>query len=91
MYPHAIRPAQSHDLSAGKPERGSSQPLQAAQIAEALLTLRTASAIAGLSIATLYRRAKDDPSFPRLIRMGARCTRIRAADLTAWLSVKAGG
>lgn len=75
---------------ADKPKRGGSQPLQVARIAEALLTMRTASAVAGLSEATLYRKAKTDPTFPRLVRMGARCTRIRAGDLTAWLAAQAG-
>jgi predicted DNA-binding transcriptional regulator AlpA len=48
--------------------------------------MQTASKVAGLSEDTLYRRAKSDPSFPKLIRIGARCTRIRAGDLTAWLN-----
>lgn len=66
------------------------QPLQAAQIADALLTLKTASAIAGISEATIYRKAAADPTFPKLIRLGTRCTRIRAGDLTAWIASKAG-
>lgn len=75
-----------------RPKRtaGGNQPLHAAQIADALLTLRTASAVAGLSEATLYRKAKTDPTFPPLVKMGARCTRIRAGALTAWLASKAG-
>ena len=80
----AIRPEPT------KSGRGSIQPLHVAQIADALLTLRTASAVAGLSPATLYRRAKADPTFPKLVRLGARCTRIRAGDLMAWLASKAG-
>jgi prophage regulatory protein len=65
------------------------QPLHAAQIADALLTLKTASAISGLSEPTLYRKAASDPTFPKLIKMGTRCTRIRAGDLTAWLAAQA--
>lgn len=65
------------------------QPLQAAQIPEALLTLKTASAIAGLSEATLYRKAATDPTFPKLICLGKRCTRIRAGDLSTWLRAQA--
>lgn len=77
----------------GKAKRGTvnPQPLHAAQIDDALLTLRTASAVAGLSEATLYRKAKADPTFPKLVRMGSRCTRIRAGDLTAWLAAQARG
>lgn len=66
------------------------QPLQAAQIADALLNLRTAAAVAGLSESSLYRKAASDPTFPKLVKMGKRCTRIRAGDLTAWLAAQAG-
>ena len=85
MESTASTPAQ-----ADKPKRGGNQPLHAAQIADALLTLRTASALAGLSEATLYRKAKTDPTFPPLVKLGQRCTRIRAGALTAWLASKAG-
>lgn len=64
------------------------QPLHAAQIADALLTMRTAAAVSGLSEATLYRKAARDPAFPKLVKLGARCTRIRAGDLTAWLTAQ---
>lgn len=62
------------------------QPLAAATIPEALLTLRTVTAVAGISEATIRRRAASDPSFPTLLRDGARCTRVRAGDLMAWLA-----
>lgn len=66
------------------------QPIHAAQIADALLRIRTACAIAGLSEATIYRKAATDPTFPKLVKLGKRCTRIRAGDLTAWLSAQGG-
>lgn len=66
------------------------QPADVASQPDALLTLRTAAALSGLSEPTLYRRSKDDPGFPRFVRLGARCTRIRAGDLMAWLASKAG-
>lgn len=74
-----------------KPKRGTvnPQPLHAAQIADALLTIRTAGAVSGLSSATIYRKAASDPTFPKLIRIGTRCTRIRAGDLTAWIDAQA--
>lgn len=65
------------------------QPLQAAQIDDALLTIKTAVAVSGLSAATLYRKAATDPTFPKLVKMGPRCTRVRAGDLTAWLAKQA--
>lgn len=66
------------------------QPLGAAIIPDALLKLSTAASLAGLSEPTLYRKAATDPSFPRLVKMGRRCTRIRAGDLVAWLAAQAG-
>jgi predicted DNA-binding transcriptional regulator AlpA len=66
------------------------QPLEVALVPMALLTMHTAGAISGLSQATLYRKAATDPTFPRLIRLGKRCTRVRAGELTAWLSAQGG-
>ncbi|GMV74533.1 MAG: hypothetical protein AMXMBFR78_14840 [Rubrivivax sp.] len=84
MQPQATHAAQDR-------KRGATpQPLHAAQIADALLTLRTASAVTGLSETTIRRKEKTDPTFPRLIRMGRRCTRIKAGGLTAWMAAKAG-
>jgi predicted DNA-binding transcriptional regulator AlpA len=73
------------------PRKAIAQPLEAAATPDALLKLRTAAAISGLSEATLYRKSASDPTFPRLVKMGKRCTRIRAGDLTAWLSAQAAG
>ncbi len=70
--------------------RREAQPLHVVQLDDALLKLSTASAVAGLSVPTLYRLAKSDPTFPKFIKMGQRCTRIRAGDLTAWLAARAG-
>lgn len=64
------------------------QPLEAAQIPGALLTLRTASSVSGMSVDTLYRRAASDPTFPRLIRNGKRCTRVVAGPFMAWLAAQ---
>lgn len=65
------------------------QPLHAAQIADALLKIKTASAVSGLSPATIYRKAASDPTFPKLVKMGKRCTRIRAGDLSTWMNAQA--
>lgn len=66
------------------------QPLQAAQISNALLKLDTAAALSGVSVPTLYRKAASDPTFPKLIKMGKRCTRIRAGELMIWLDSQGG-
>lgn len=81
------------DAVANRPKRArpkpQPQPIHAAQIADALLKISTACAISGLSEATLYRKAAADPTFPKLVKLGTRCTRIRAGDLTAWLAAQA--
>jgi prophage regulatory protein len=65
----------------------SSQPLHAAQIADALLRLPTVLAIVALSKTTVYSMvARGD--FPQPIRRGNRCTRWRSADVVAWLQAQ---
>jgi predicted DNA-binding transcriptional regulator AlpA len=86
MEPESI--PMTHGLKA-RP-RVTTQPLQAAHIPDALLTLNTAGAIGGMSTSTIYRKAGSDPTFPKLVRMGTRCTRIRAGDFMAWLAAQAG-
>jgi len=55
------------------------------------ISVASAARRLGLSRATLYRLAKDDPTFPTMRRLGKRATRIKLADLTAWLDGKSGG
>jgi len=66
------------------------QPIEVTQNPDALLKISTASVIAGRGVSTIYLLARKDPTFPKLIKSGARCTRIRAGDLTAWLKQQAG-
>lgn len=81
----------STETQAHEPRRTlNPQPLHVVQLNDALLKLKTAAAVSGLSVATIYRKAKADPTFPKLVKLGARCTRIRAGDLTAWLAAQAG-
>ena len=63
------------------------QPLHAAQVAEALLRLRTVEAITGLSRSTIYAKLKAR-QFVEPVRLGARCTRWRAGDVQAWLAAQ---
>ena len=65
----------------------SSQPLHAAQLADALLRLPTVQAIVGLSKTTIYTLVARR-EFPQPIRRGNRCTRWRSADVTAWLQAQ---
>jgi predicted DNA-binding transcriptional regulator AlpA len=43
----------------------------------------------GVAISTLWKIAKEDPSFPRPFKLSSRCTLIYRAQLDAWLASKA--
>lgn len=60
------------------------QPLHVSQLDEALLTLKTASATAGLSQSTLYRLASQGRL--KMVKLGNRCTRIRVSELKRFMN-----
>lgn len=62
------------------------QPLQAAQIQDALLNLRTVQALSGLGKTSIYERIKAGELKP--VKLGSRCTRFRAGDVQAWLQAQ---
>lgn len=70
-----------------KPRTRPQQPLHVAQLAEALLRMATVEAITGLARSTIYSKIKAG-EFVEPIRIGARCTRFRAADVNAWLAAQ---
>ncbi len=65
------------------------QPLDAASNPSALLKISTAAALAGIGTSTLYLKARTDPTFPKLVKMGKRCTRLQAGPYMAWLKAQA--
>jgi len=60
------------------------QPLESANNPAALLRFSTVQALTGLSRSTIYTRIREK-TFPAPIKLGTRCTRFRAGDVTAWL------
>lgn len=78
----------SHVAATKLHQRQPRQPLQAAENPDALLTVQTVTAITGLSTSTLYRKMAAR-QFVAPVRMGARCTRFRAGDVTTWLRAQA--
>jgi prophage regulatory protein len=60
------------------------QSLNAAQLVDALLRIRTVGQATGLSAATIYRKLAAG-EFPTPVRLGSRCTRWKAADVRAWI------
>ena len=88
----ADQTGQPTPTNATAPKRGifHSQPLHAVQIADALLKKQTVGAVTGLSGSTIDRKTKAG-EFPKPVKLGARCTRWRAADVRAWLAAQVVG
>ncbi len=59
------------------------QPLHAAQIADALLKLKTLQDLSGLGKTSLYQRIKAGELTP--VHLGKRCTRFRASEVQRFL------
>ncbi len=64
------------------------QPLSAVDHPDALLQVSTVQTLTGLGKSTVYTKVREG-KFPQPIRQGARCTRFRAGDVTAWLKAQA--
>jgi prophage regulatory protein len=52
------------------------------------LRISTVESVTGLSKSTIYSKLANN-EFPQPIRLGTRCTRFRASDVTAWLAAQA--
>lgn len=59
------------------------QPLHAAQISDALLKLQTLQALCGLGKTSLYAKIKAGEL--SVVRLGRRCTRVRASEAQRFL------
>jgi len=70
-------------------QRRDPQSLQAVQMADALLRIKTVIQATGLSSATVYRKLAAG-QFPQPVRLGVRCTRWKAADVRAWIQAQGG-
>lgn len=73
--------------NARQPEKR--QPIEAGTLPDALLRLATVEVMAGLSGPTIYRKLAAG-EFPEPVRLGARCTRWKAADVRAWIQAQGG-
>jgi prophage regulatory protein len=73
------------------PQRVKRTPPQTIAVAtdpDALLKPPTTAELMGLSIITLYRKCRDDASFPKPVKLGKRCTRWKADEVRAWLQAQ---
>jgi len=56
--------------------------------ASPVLRPKQAAAYIGMSVPSFWCFAKDDPTFPRLFKIGPQATAIMRADLDAWIAAK---
>lgn len=56
-----------------------------------MLRLKQAADLLGVSLVTLWRLGETDPTFPKKIRITARCCGYRRGDLIAWQNSRMGG
>ena len=61
------------------------QQIAAAANPHALLRMATVEALTGLSRSSIYAKIKNGSLPLNPIRQGARCTRFKAGEVTAWL------
>ena len=52
---------------------------------DSLIDIELVSHVTSLSAPTIRRRVKDDPRFPQPVRLGTRCVRWKAGEITAWV------
>lgn len=57
----------------------------------ALISIKALAAVNGQGVSTLWRHCKEDPDFPRPIRLSPGCTRFNVGDIRAYLAKKAKG
>jgi prophage regulatory protein len=64
------------------------QPLHAAQLQAALLTVKTVMAQTGLGRSTIHNMVKDG-TFPAPIKLSARCVRWHSKAIRQWIDALA--
>lgn len=85
MNPTAIALAAGHPASKGR----KAQPIAAAELPDALLTIKIVGAVTGLSASSIYRKTATG-DFPQPVRLGSRCTRWPAGAVKAWVRAQVG-
>lgn len=56
---------------------------------EALISVSVVALLLGQCRATVWRRMAQDPTFPRPIKLGSGCTRLRLGDVRAFIAQRA--
>lgn len=82
--------ATTPDKPARTPRGAIPQSLEAVSLPDALLKIQTVATVTALSASSIFRKTAAG-EFPEPVRLGARCTRWRAADVRAWLAAQVAG
>lgn len=56
---------------------------------EALVSVAILAAITDQSTSTAWRKLGKEPGYPKPIKLGNRCTRVRMGDIRAFIASKA--
>lgn len=75
------------DKSAPIARKTAPQPIEVANLPDALLRVQTVAAVTALSSSSIFRKTAAG-EFPKPVRLGTRCTRWRSADVRAWLAAQ---
>lgn len=54
----------------------------------ALISIPELAAITACGISTTWRRLASDPHYPKVVKLGERCTRVRLGDVRALIAAK---
>lgn len=79
--PTAEKKNEVNGLDQGQPARHSEK----AGFPFFYLRLRMVCEITGLSKTTVYKYSRNDPDFPKPVKLGATCTAWRSDELAAWM------
>lgn len=55
----------------------------------ALISIKALAAVQGQGVSTAWRHCKQDPDFPKPIRLSPGCTRFNVGEIRAYLAKKA--
>ncbi len=55
----------------------------------ALIDVPTFATLINSGVSTTWRKLASDPTYPKLIRLGTRCTRVRLGDVRALIAGRA--
>ena len=56
---------------------------------EAMISIKALATLVNKGVSTVWRNCKQDPDFPKPVRLGPGCTRFKVGDIRVYLAVKA--